>query len=277
MFWLLQVRQGKTWNEEITRKQDGYVHLSAVQWSLTEAEAKSRPLPTYHSSQEQLQSLPCPEVQYKRFAGITSSVQWDCNMIFHLWVKVRRTLCGAPADCSVPSPIITRGLSNRGECLMGFYVKHSDAQKETTGISLSCQWLRMRSPICTLILIERAFIIELLAISQFGDEKTETIAALSTLALNDLIADFFMRQILVTALCKPNFNKEKSHRNVRNKPTSTDLGNSLRQAGNLYFLLGFEAKLKGFKNTLWQYFRWEPQHGTALGLYCCCDLDLSGS
>lgn len=160
------------------RKQNGYVHLSAVQWSLTEAEVKSRPLPTCDSSQEQLQSLPCPEAQYKRFAGITSSVQRDCNMIFQSWVKVRGTLCGAPADCSVPSPIITQRVSNRGECLMGFYVRHSDAQKETAGISLSCQWLHMRSLIFTLILTERTSIIELLMALQSGTEESGTIAAL---------------------------------------------------------------------------------------------------
>lgn len=178
MFWLLQVRQGRTWKEEITRRQNGYVHLSTLQWSLTEAEAKRRPLPTYDSSQEQLQSLPCPEEQYKRFAGITSSVQWDCNMIFQSWVKVRGSLCGAPAFCSVPSPITTQGLSNRGECLMGFYVRHSNSQKETAGISLSCQCLHMRSLIFTLILTERTSITELLTALQFGNEKTETIAAL---------------------------------------------------------------------------------------------------
>lgn len=49
------------------------------------------------------------------------------------------TLSGAPADCSVPSLIITQILSTMDECLMGFYVRYSDMRKETVGISLSCQ------------------------------------------------------------------------------------------------------------------------------------------
>lgn len=68
-FWTLP---GETWqntgNEEITRKPDHYAHcifLAApfsVQWNLTEVDEKSRPLPTYASSKEQLRNLPCAEV-----------------------------------------------------------------------------------------------------------------------------------------------------------------------------------------------------------------------
>lgn len=161
MFCLLEVRQGRTWNGEITRKQDGYVHSILLAAAFTcavkshRSRSKEQTPPNLWFFKEQLQSLSCPEAQYKRFAGIASSVQWDCNMIFQSWVKVRGTLCGAPADCSVPSPIITQGLANRGECLMGFYVRYSDTQKETAGISLSCQWLHMRGLIFTLILTEK--------------------------------------------------------------------------------------------------------------------------
>lgn len=74
--------------------------------------------------------------------------------------------------------IVTQILSTTDERLMGFYVRYFDVQTETVGISLSCQWLHMRSLIFTLILIDRTSIIEPHTVLQFGDAKTEAIVAL---------------------------------------------------------------------------------------------------
>lgn len=178
-FWSLS---GETWqdagNEEITRKPDHYAHciFLAAPFNCAVKSHRSRwkeQTPSYLCFFKGAATEPTLCWSYKRFAGISCSVQWDCNMIFfQSWLKVRMTLSGAPANCSVPSLIVTQILSTTDECLMGFYVRYSDTQREAVGISLSCQLLHMRSLIFTLTFMDRTSIVKPCTALQFGDEKT---------------------------------------------------------------------------------------------------------
>lgn len=67
------------------------------------------------------------------------------------------------------------------------------------------------------MLIDRTSTIAPSTALQFGDEKAEAIAALQTLALVTSVADFFMKQMLATALWeKKKSSNKKSHGNMRN-------------------------------------------------------------
>lgn len=96
------------------------------------------------------------------------------------------------------------------------------------------------------MLIDRTSIIAPSTALQFGDEKAEVIAALQTLALVTSVADFFMKQMLATALWEKKILQQKipwKHEKLNHKSCFRKQLGTQGKLGTFIFSLPLRQKM----------------------------------